>query len=107
MSTTQVVGDRIAQLSWDGAYLLPEEVVALDREIDELFHRIKACPDYASAETALVELSEMESLFALLLCKYHLKLSDKQKRLCRKFDRHDDPETRYRFYKDVREGRFP
>jgi len=106
MSTTQVIRDRIAELSWHGAYLLPEEAVALDREFDALLHRIKACPDYASAETALVELSEMEDLFALLLCKYNLKLSDKQKRLCREFDRYDDPETRYRFYQDVKEGRF-
>jgi hypothetical protein len=107
MKISQIIKDRIDKLGWHGAYLSQDERCALDLEIDEIVGWIKSSFDFCEADAVLKELGEFETFLSLLLCKYHLTLSDKQKKLINEFDRSDDVETRHRLYKDIKENRFP
>ena len=107
MKISQLIKARIDELGWPAASLSQDERSALDLEVDEIVGRIKSSSDFREADVVLRELGEFETFLSLLLCKYHLTLSDKQKKLINEFDRSDDVETRHRLYNDIKEGRFP
>jgi hypothetical protein len=107
MSVSKAVSIRIRKYGRDGACLSSEEVIGMDNEICELLNRMKSFPDAAAASAVMDELAELQDTLALLLFKYHVPVSEKQKLLVKKYERWDDPDLRSRFFAAVKEGRFP
>lgn len=107
MAMIRNILDRIENLGRVGATLSRAEADELDSEIDNVVSHIKSANDYIAATSSLDELGALQELLSLLLFKYDVFLSVKQKAVVRGFDRFDDPELRLAIYKAVKEGRFP
>ena len=107
MKISDVIRSGIDQLDKDGANVSIEEITGLDNEINILLAEIRKCPNIAAADEFFNELGGLQELLSLLLFKYNVSLSSKQKALVRQFDRSDDSNVRAIVYKAIKDSKFP
>lgn len=97
----RIAGDVDAQEN-----VTPEEVAALEREMDALLNDIGACETVSDAATHFKSLSLLQELLARLRFKYGIVLSPRLRELVREFDRPDEPEIVQKVFGDIKRGRF-
>lgn len=104
MPISHNIKDRIENQGRLGAALSNAEINELDNEIESIFFNIKSAKDYCAAEQHINELGKLQELLALLLFKYDISLSSKQKMLVREFDRSEDSDLRLCIYHIIKNG---
>jgi hypothetical protein len=106
MSAFNEISRRLSNRGMDDLPLTDGDLHELDRELIATVERIARCPDLLSASVALDELASQQEVLATLRFKYRLRLSEKQRRLVRQYDRSDDPRLREFVFQVIRNGTF-
>jgi hypothetical protein len=86
--------------------LTDEEKAALDRALDTALHAIARHPTWKQAEPDLLSLGDLQRLMATLAFRFGVRLTERQIRLVREFDRCDVPEVRRKIYQAIKKGEF-
>ena len=90
-----------------GVCLTDEDRSCMDQEIDEILERISRMSSIDSADRMLQELGLIQENLATICFKYQVLLSDKQRKLVRKYDRWDDLGCRMDSFQAIKNGCFP
>lgn len=107
MTTFQQVRERLRLGRVQGMFLTDEERSRLDGEIDEILGVITEASNIDEADSKLQELGTMQETLATLSFKYRIELTQKQRKLVRRYDRWDDSRLRTSAFEDIRRGHFP
>ncbi len=89
----------------DASEISNADIVELESELSGLLAQIAKKQSAQDAESALLELGSLQELLSILVFKYDVDLTDRQRRIVREYDRWDDGETRIYFFKEIAAGR--
>ena len=81
------------------------DVMELESELADLLAQIAKKKTPQDAANLMQELGAFQELLSILRFKYQVKLTERQRRIVREYDRWDDEETRAYFFKEIVAGR--
>lgn len=89
----------------DASEILDSDIADLESELNGLLTQIAEKNSPHDAERDLLDLGSLQELLSILIFKYDVKLTDRQRRIVREYDRWDDEETRVYFFTEIAAGR--
>ena len=89
----------------DASEISSADVMELESELADLLAQIAKKKTPQDAENLLQELGTLQELLSILIFKYGVELTDRQRKIVRDYDRWDDEETRAYFFKEIVAGR--
>lgn len=81
------------------------DLAILEQELLEILNRMASCDTYDGSIEEWNQLIELHGIFATLLFKFSVDLTDRQSEFVKIFDRWDDVDTRKYFFNEVKLGR--